>query len=241
MQKLSSMERRDERVELAGVPVRICAPSSGTVRATILFYHGLGVDTEIQTPELHSLADAGFRVIGVDAVGHGRRRWDDFVARFAPHRWSQSFAEVLDQSLAEIPTLVDVLEAEGLLGQAALGVAGISMGGYISYGVPLVEPRVSAICPIIGSPVYPVESRYRPHDSPTRFARCSVLAQTAGADEIVAPWQARAFHELLLRSFPERQGCYSYVEYAGAGHTVPEQDWYRLWDRVISFFEQRSC
>ncbi len=85
---------------------------AAAARGTVIVHHGLSGQKEVQGRELISLAVAGFLAIGVDAVGHGERRWPGFEARFqeAPDRW---FMEAVRATASETPQLIDALAARG--------------------------------------------------------------------------------------------------------------------------------
>ncbi len=80
-------------------------------------------------------------VIGVDNVGHGERRYADFEARFSHDNpeFYTCFFDAVEETLKEIPRIVDAAIAEGLAPGSRFGVCGISMGGFIAYGAPLVD------------------------------------------------------------------------------------------------------
>jgi hypothetical protein len=60
-------------LRLGPAPALIVRPDD-TPRATLLWYHGLGVSKETHRPELERFARAGILAIGIDAAGHGERR-----------------------------------------------------------------------------------------------------------------------------------------------------------------------
>ncbi|MFC1707495.1 hypothetical protein ACFL59_11895, partial [Planctomycetota bacterium] len=146
-----------KRLQVAGVPsVLVFADSveAAVQRGTILFYHGLGVSKLAHLPELRRLARAGFLAIGLDNVGHGERRYPDYEDRFSPPRSDAAFFEVVRETAAEVPSVLDELVRLGLAQNDRLGVGGISLGGYIAYGAVLADRRLRVATPVIGSPVW---------------------------------------------------------------------------------------
>jgi alpha-beta hydrolase superfamily lysophospholipase len=231
----------DTRREVAGVPVRLVhsgpAPEAAA-RGALLFYHGLGAEIAGQTKELHGLASRGYLAVGVDAVGHGLRRWPDFEARLSGPRSRTDvvFGELVGSSLSEVPALLDALEAEGLARPGRLGVAGISMGGYIAYGAAARMDRFQVCLPILGSPSWGTPGS--PAESPEAFYPVALLAQNAGADESVPPDAAREFTEVLRPHYAADPARLDYVEYPGCGHFMPEDEWERLWSRAVAWVEK---
>jgi uncharacterized protein len=213
--------------------------SHGGTLGTVLLFHGLGAHKEANLPELHQLASAGFVAVGVDAVGHGARRYPDFEQRFASSSGPDAPAalyEVVEQTVAEIPQLVDGLAREGLCAAGRLGIAGVSMGGYITFGALLAERRFSAAVSLIGSPLWRPCAERSPHLYPERFPPVALLIQTAGKDSSVPPEQARDFHARLrphYRPFPERL---RYEELPDAVHIMSAAEWQRMITNMVDWF-----
>lgn len=227
---------RDERRWLGDVPIRLCDHETNPPRGTIVFYHGLGASIAAQTTELHSLARAGFRVVGVDAVGHGVRRWPDFDARFSPEHVQENLEDVLRASVAELPRLLDVLIEQGLADPDRLGLAGISMGGFIAYGAVIAEPRLRVVSSILGSPRWPGLPEVSPHAHPGGFFPTALLSQNAALDENVPAEETRAFHAQLEPHYMTAPDRLRYIEHAGCGHFMPADRWEVLWTQVVEWF-----
>lgn len=229
----------DRRQQLAGAPVRIVRRDDAH-RGTILFFHGLSVSIADQTKELHSLAREGFVVIGVDNVGHGERRYTDFEARFSHDNpeFLAFFFDAVEETMEEIPRVVDAAIVEGLAPGSRFGVCGISMGGFIAYGAPLVDRRFSAATPILGSPRWYLDRPSSPHRHVGRFYPVALLAQNASRDASVPPADARTLHAALRPRYAEAPDRLAYVEFEDAEHSMPEKQWDELWHNVVRWFIQ---
>lgn len=209
-------------------------------QGTVLFFHGLGASKDVQAKELESLAARGFFVVGVDNVGHGERHFPDFDMRFSPDNPNIEFEFVLAvrDTAREVPALVDWLEREGLIREGRLGIGGISMGAMISYTAIVLEPRIRAAALMVGSPKWKIDLADSPHRAPERFRDVALLSLTGGADTIVPPQDARAFHDVLNRRFPDRRDRHVYVEYPESDHMMREEDWNVAWGQVLAWFER---
>lgn len=230
---MSILEIKDK---LAGAPVLVCGSGSledAAAKGTILFYHGFTACKEVNRRELHALAEAGFLAVGVDNWGHGERRLADWEARFAdPAHWESAFLDLVQRSVAEIPALVDALEARGLLKEGRLGLAGISMGGIIAYGAVPLEKRIRAIATIVATPKW-LEHQHWPACYP-----CAMLSQTAGRDTLVDPEDASRFHLALARFYaecPERNAC---INYPHSEHMMRPEDFELAWQRLTAWFNR---
>jgi len=206
---------------------------------TVLVYHGLSADKEVQRKELVTLAEAGLLAVGIDAAGHGERRMPDFEARFAGP-WGEEaeslFFSLVMKTMNEVPAVLDALEATGLAALDRFALFGISMGAYITYGAIPVERRLRAAVALLGSPAWPHPAS--PHHQADRFFPTALLSITAEKDVNVPPGNARAFHRTLephYRTAPERL-CY--LEIPGAPHMMSEEDWRNAMGEAVGWLSR---
>jgi len=209
-------------VKLGTAPALIVRPDR-TPRATMLWYHGLGVSKETHLPELERFARAGILAIGIDAAGHGERRLPDFEERFAPPREviEPLLHQLVDESVAEIPAILDALGAE------RIALCGISFGGYITYRGAVRDPRITAAVALLGSPDPSLAEAMFP---------TALLSLTAEKDENVPPDAARAFHRELEARYASAPERLAYHEYPGGTHfSFTEEDWEDAMRRTIEW------
>src|SRR5689334_9779120 len=114
-----SKEKHRRATRLEGVPALIAYDGERdacVAHGTVLVYHGLAASKEANIEELESLAAHGFVAVGVDAVGHGARSYDDFDARFdgSEQEVEEQFIAVVRESAAELPMLIDTLVKQSL-------------------------------------------------------------------------------------------------------------------------------
>ena len=131
--------------------------------------------------------------------------------------------------------LVDFLQGEGY---RRFSLMGISLGGMLAFGAPLVEPRLQAVVAILGCPHWGVftecSARYRrlsPHLSRDAFGETRLLAWNGALDEHIHTPVTRAFMEELQLLFPQHQ----YLEYPESGHFMRPQDWEDGWRASLNF------
>jgi uncharacterized protein len=218
------------RSSLAGVPtlsVHAGSREDALKKGVVLFFHGLGGSKEVHERELQVFAERGLFAVGVDAVGHGERRFADFDARLNtghPH-FHGEFLNVIHGSAHEVPALLDALVTQHGANPERLSVGGVSLGGFITYGALLVERRLYAAVPLLGSPRWDDTLPHSPHHHPERLFPVALFSQTAGQDEVVSPQGAREFHarlEPLYASAPERL---RYREFPLSSHMMRPEDW----------------
>lgn len=208
-------------------------PEIAAAQGTVLLFHGFSVDALANIRELESLAEQGFLAVGVDNAGHGRRRdphWDQKFNAGDDH-WRRHFFDLVDQSVAEVPLILNALQARGWLPSGNAGAVGISMGGLIVYEAIVHEPRIVSATPIIATPV-------RIADQASKFYPAAILSQTAGRDAVV-PWQeAAAFHQSLEPFYVDQPSRQKWINYPDSPHTLREQDWHQIWANVLAWHKQ---
>lgn len=208
----------------AGIPL-LAISKDGRPRPTVLFYHGLHTDKETHRRELESLAQRGFLALGVDAAGHGARRMPDLKGFVNRAPLLEQVAKLLRPSLAELPLLLDFLEAEGY---GPFGLCGISFGGLLAYAAPQYEPRLRTIAAILADP-----SWCDPYGHLEAYRGRRLLAWNGGADQYVSAQPARDF----LSHLQSLDGHFEYREYPESDHFMRPQDWEDGWSRTLAWFE----
>ncbi len=218
---------------VGGVPLLLALPADAAGPLPLVpWFHGFGVDNGTHRKELRQLAEAGFLAVGVDAAGHGARRLPDLDARqAAPHEQAlRTMIELAAQTADEVPGVVRALVDEGLADGERVGVAGVSMGGYVVYRAVLVEPAIRAAVSILGSPEWPDGDS--PHQHLDGFRHTALLSVTAQRDENVPPAAARELHRRLAEADPGSP-LHRYVELPGAVHLMSEEHWNQVMDETL--------
>lgn len=232
------------------VPILIARDAARSHAGIVLVYHGLMANKDGQRKELHSLAASGFLAVGVDARFHGERAHSDLRGWLNEGDTHRNFLTLVRDCVAEIPTLVDILTRELGERQGRVGICGISMGGYIAYRAALVDRRLRACVPILGSPDWSLHSRHTddrdyldllsqsPHHHPGRFPPTALLAINAGLDENVLPGESRQFVHQLRRYYGDMPERLEYREYPESGHFMREHDWHDAWSSCVGWFRR---
>lgn len=215
-----------QETTVAGAPALLVHRGSREEAAragTALFFHGFGGSSADSERELVALAAAGLLAVGIDMVGHGRRRLPDFEERFHdqnPQR-EHEFLNLVQATAREVPAVVSALLLSRLARPDGLGVAGWSMGGFVAYAAVLTDPRIRAAAPILASPQWRLPWPDSPHRHADSFFPVALLSQTAELDRTVPPGPARALHEALKPYYAAAPHRLQLVEYPAIGHEVP--------------------
>jgi dienelactone hydrolase len=220
---------------MAGVPVLLRfhdTAKEAAQRGTVFFCHGFGGTKERPGAYLDAIAGAGLLVVSIDAVGHGERRYPDFATRFSDERWDREFdatesefLQLIDETAAEIPALIDQLFSRRLAAEGRIAIAGRSLGGNVAYASVLADRRITAAVSVVGCPQWTLPREHSPHLHPGRFYPAALMSQAAEHDEHSPPDQIRQFHASLAPYYAAAPERAAYLEYAGVGHFLtPELD-----------------
>ena len=224
------MSLHTARLSLADAPVLTVHRGSreeALSRGAVLFFHGLGASKEVHERELILFAEHGLFAVGVDAVGHGERRYPDFDARFAhgSPRVEEEFLEVVQATARGVPMLLDALVTQHGADPARLGIGGASLGGYITYAAIAQERRLRVAVPFIASPEWNLPLPESPHQHLDRFFPVALFSQTAGLDEVVRSSDTRRFHTRLEPFYAQAPERLRYREYPESAHMMRPEDW----------------
>jgi uncharacterized protein len=213
-------------------------------QGTILFYHGFGASKETYVSVLQRLAEAGFLTIGIDAVGHGERRYPDFSERFPPFEPSfmdnlqleAAFLSLVRATVREIPSLLDALLERGWAYPGHTGIAGHSMGGFVTYAAVVADPRIQVAAAVSGSPRWKLPWPDSLHLHLDRFFPTALLSQIAATDTQVSPDGTRGLHASLVPYYAQAPERLRLIEYPDATHALSEQEWEQVWSEVVRWF-----
>jgi fermentation-respiration switch protein FrsA (DUF1100 family) len=119
-----------ESTHIAGWPALHAAPAAlfDAPLPTVLVYHGFTRSKELDSNLALMLACAGLRAVMPEADGHGVRFEGDAAAR------QGRFWDILMSSIDELPRVRDDIVARGWVDAGRVGVAGLSLGGFVVLG-----------------------------------------------------------------------------------------------------------
>src|SRR5512138_1812506 len=216
------------RIRFGEVPTLVASRTGTPVpeRGTVLVYHPLGEDKSLHEEDLERLAAAGFLAVGVDAIAHGERRVAGAYARFRADPFG-ALLQVVTDTAAEVPGLLDALEARGWASPGRVGMVGVSLGGFVAYGACLADRRIAAAVCVAAAPDWGGDPG-SPLARADELWPVALLSINGAEDGLVSPEPARALHAALAPLYaatPERQ---RYVELPGEGHRMSAAAWARV-------------
>jgi dienelactone hydrolase len=140
------------------------------------------------------------------------------MARCAQFDQSESdFLQLIDNTVAEVPSIIDDLLARGWARADRVGVGGRSLGGNVAYASVLADSRVRAAVSVVGSPEWTLPRAHSPHHFPDRFFPAAVLSLAAEFDEYVPAGPIRDFHAKLQTWYEREPERSQYLEHRVSG------------------------
>ena len=229
---------------IGDIPIRLIYKNTmetASRNGAVLFYHGLGASKDKQMKELEDLASLGFLAVGIDNVGHGDRKFDDFEERFSETNTGRvnNIISAVRETAAEINLLINGLLDKKMVINSKIGIVGISMGAFIAYAIPMLDDRPKTMVAILGSPTLEGVSISSSNEI-EKFHNLSLLSMNAGKDRVVPPEQTRELHLKLKEFYPDYNSRFKYIEYPDSGHFMEEDDWNKCWNKCLEWFKNRS-
>jgi hypothetical protein len=227
-----------ERLRLGEIPALVASrggPERAARRGTILVYHSLGKDKDVHAGDLERLAASGFLAIGVDAIAHGERRVPHGVARFLANPLGV-LREVVTSTAAEVPSLLDLLHARGWAHPGRVGIAGVSLGGFVAYRAAVADRRIAAAACLLASPDWGAD-RASPF-ALDRIYPLALLSVVASEDGMVPPSASRRLHAALAPRYAPAPERLRLVELAGERHHLSDAAWNRAQAEADAWFER---
>jgi len=135
----------------------LTAASAKDRRPAIILLHGTGSRKEEFLALMRTLAERGFATAAIDGRHHGARisaksgtgNAPYFAAMLETYRTGKGRPYLYD-TVWDVMRLVDYLETRRDVDATRIGLMGISKGGTEAYLAAAVDPRISAVVPIIG-------------------------------------------------------------------------------------------
>ena len=141
---------------IGGVPLRIRMPTRERPRAVVILCHGFSRSKDDWEPRQTELAGRGFATVAIDNRCHGGRK-ESCEAPIVSADGKLDMYELrrqIDATAKDVSMLLDSLAAIPGLAARPVGVAGISMGGFVAYASTARDPRLAFAVALIASPFW---------------------------------------------------------------------------------------
>jgi uncharacterized protein len=216
-----SLELR--RDEINGIPILICSQDESRPKPLALLSHGFTGNKGFWSPHLRTLGGLGFFAVALDNRAHGTRHGASFhELAFDGNRLRLDVVRRLIKETADdIPGLIDHLVGWPGVDGSRIAMAGVSMGGYITFRAMVIDKRITVGAPVIASPFWDdiprgvsiveddvnrlalaeLDRAYSPARFPEAFAGRPLLIQIGGQDGHYDAVRVQSFYELLRAKY----------------------------------------
>ena len=134
---------------LSDIPVLVVAQTEKQNQPlpTVVFFHGFTSAKEHNLHIAFLLAESGYRIILPDSELHGAREEDT-----SEEKRQISFWDIVLTNVKELETIKNTLDAENLILDGRIGVAGTSMGGITTSAALTQYDWIKSAVILMGSP-----------------------------------------------------------------------------------------
>ncbi|MEZ4257530.1 MAG: alpha/beta fold hydrolase [Polyangiaceae bacterium] len=249
---MADLVRSPVRSAIGPAPVWTFSAERDARAPAVLLFHGLRSSSAALHDEARAIARAGMTAVLVDAPHHGARRSPvlDAMPDTGTREGYATLLRILREAKDEVPSLVDHLLG---LGHARVAIAGVSMGAYVALAGAVLEPRISPIVSLLGSPDWtPHEGEAAtaadvradaddasPCRHPEAFVPRPLLMLNGARDVNVRPEGARAFAEALRPLYAARGASDVLVHRElDVDHFAPPEVWREMVETAVVFLSR---
>jgi hypothetical protein len=244
-----------DHTRIGGIPVLECYPLDAPRPLPVIFImHGYTGRKEDHLMQAYALARLGYCGVSMDLHLQGELG----ETPFDPAHVSPRFAEVIEQSTANLRTLITAYAGRSHADASRIGLMGISLGGAVIYHyLPTRAPAVQAAVSLIAGPAPVAETTFRlvrqyyPHFGVTdeliaRLAEIGrtqpflanvtdfpLLMQYGQADAIIPISEVRRLYQQVKEGYTQPEKI-ALVEYENSGHATPPA----MFERAEAWFSR---
>jgi pimeloyl-ACP methyl ester carboxylesterase len=238
-----------DRRTLSGIPVLSCFRKTTHRLPLVILSHGFTVSKETWTENLASLAGMGFHAVALDNRCHGERKGSGFNSQvYADGRLIiLEVRRLIKETADDISILIDHYTKDERIDADRIGLAGVSMGGFVTFKALANDTRIKAAAPIIASPhwddipaginafeeededgrrrleVY--SNQHGPAIQMDRYYPRAILIQIGGIDNHYSGDRVIHFYNDLKVLYGPASNRLKLVVHEGAGHDFTPEMW----------------
>ena len=144
-----------ESALIAEIPVLVRRSARAGRRPLVLLSHGFTRCKEDWLEKLDELAGNGYFAVAMDNRLHGERAGAGFASLMPGGKLDLvSLRKVMGETASDISLLLDHFCADPAVDPQRIALAGVSMGGFVTYAALANDARISVAVPIIASPYW---------------------------------------------------------------------------------------
>jgi dienelactone hydrolase len=187
-----------EKTVVRELPLLVSRPAGGKRAPLVLLSHGFTGCKENWLEQLDELTAKGYFAVAMDNRLHGERAGAGFGSLLRDGRLDlPALRRVMAETATDMSALIDHFEQDEAVDSGRIAVAGVSMGGFVSFAALVGDPRIKVATPIIASPYWGDIPGDAPVDLDT--AAEADLAGFAAANEPAAQKESIPPRALLMQ------------------------------------------
>ncbi len=222
-----------------GMPYCIIRNEANSPGHAVIFMHGFSDNALLGLSTALELAQHGFTALLPEAKWHGLVQPENFAHIFNSDNFLMSMKQTLKSTMTHLTTLLTYVQSKRWALPGVAGIAGFSMGAYMTYMMPLLDNRFTVAGPVSGSPDH-YDAKAVEHfnikltitesalqlpeasQATQELSNVAWLIQNAKDDETVSVAGSERFYEKLMPYFSQNPEKIKAIFYPSGGHLYTE-------------------
>lgn len=243
-----------EKINANGIPTLLVCEENAKNLPVVFFIHGFTSKKEKDLNIGYELACRGIACVHIDARQHGERLSSE-LDNSSDEIKAQYFFDIVSGTGDDVSEVISHYAKDDRVDTDRTGMAGISMGGFITYYVLTKDKRIKAAAPLIATPDWedfikanrntiqgvderPIIRKVSSID-PIIYYRemypCALLIQNGKADSLIPYHGVKKLYELIYPLYKENQDKLKLYLYDDIGHDVIEPMRQRLYNFFVKY------
>jgi hypothetical protein len=235
-----------ERALVDGIPILTARPRGAGPHPLVLLSHGFTGCKENWLEKLEELAGLGYCAVAIDNRLHGERSGAGFASLMPDGKLNLlALRKVMAATAGDVSVLIDHFSADRGLDVSRIAVAGVSMGGFVTYSALASDRRIKVAMPIIASPFWSdipgdttvgmddaaqaelkrLAASAEPAMRREAFPPRALLGQIGGADLHYNGARVERFYEELRPLYGDSAERARLIVYPGVAHEFTGEMW----------------
>ncbi len=235
-----------EKTVIGEVPVLVSRPALSEPAPLVLLSHWFSGSKEGWLERLEELNGKGWFAVAMDNRLHGERAGAGFGSLMPDGKLDlPGLRRVMQATAADMSALIDHFSRDEAVDSDRIAVAGISMGGFVSFAALVNDRRIKVATPIIASPYWedipgdtPVDLDAEAEADLTDFSRRNepasrmetippraLLMQVGAEDAHYKVQRVELFYEELRPLYGNQAERLRLIVQPGVGHECTPEMW----------------
>ena len=252
---------KKETFAIGDIPVVLYSRDETKKKPLVILSHGFTSRKEMFETggQLEELAEMGFCAAAMDNRFHGDRQKPDYRDSIFTGSGKINLLklrEAIKGSADDVSAIIDRIIELSYADENRIAIAGVSMGGFITWRAAAIDKRIKVAIPIIASPFwedipgempispgdiketkdfYAFSSRFQPAENPDQFYPAALLMQIGKEDRHFCVQKIEQFYNSLMPYYKDQPHRLKLIEYENTGHEFKVEMWTCAVDWLLRF------